>query len=296
MDVLRAILRSSSTDAVRQALQIPNNTGLFPLHLAAAKGRLELVLELVARHNADVNVADIASGRTALHHAVRTGSRPIVELLLEFEADVNAVDFDGNTPLHTAVQYDMFEITKLLVDFGAECVQANKYFQTPLDLAVHYGSVNANNAILMAPSVRVPCRNLFAVASSIFPVVHTPASQQQQQTSSPVKTRSTPSTTTTTTTTVTSAAPQKLSIASSTPVTLTSTTYSTSTGKLASGSSSPPQRASETDWQLLSNEDVKSSEGEMEWHMHKNKKFTQTIKYVLVFFGSISLVLKGLFK
>ena len=167
--VTRAVLRAAAAEDARKAMEVRNDQGYTALHVAAIQGRLDIALELVARHGADVNAQDDSTGRTALHHAVRAGSRPVCELLLEFMADVNAQDSAGNTPLHAAVQFDRFDITKLLVDFGADCVANNAYFQTPLDLAMHYGSTEASRAMSIFPSIRIPNRSLDAVAAAVFP-------------------------------------------------------------------------------------------------------------------------------
>lgn len=181
-----AALTRAVLTAGPQPLTILNANGLNPLHVAASSGRVDVVLELVARQGMDVNSADRASGRTALHHAVRARSRAICELLLEYDADCNAEDHSGYTPLHTAVQYDLYDIAKLLIDFGADALAQNAYFQSPHDLALHYGSTEAYRAIESFPSIRTPTRNLLSVATNLFGLAAVTGPQQhatqQQQT------------------------------------------------------------------------------------------------------------------
>jgi ankyrin repeat protein len=60
---------------------------------------------------------------TALHYAVRGGKHPLIKLLLERGAQVNALDEDGLTPLlhlsRTRSKADPIPVMKLLVAGGA---------------------------------------------------------------------------------------------------------------------------------------------------------------------------------
>ena len=68
------------------------------LHVAVGTGRKDLV-ELVLQHTGNINVRD-QYGRTALHLAVSDENIDMVQLLLEKGADVNAKDSQGHTPLY----------------------------------------------------------------------------------------------------------------------------------------------------------------------------------------------------
>ena len=80
---------------------------------------------------ADINARD-EDGNTALHFAARipyrdlqtpSKSRPVVELLIERGADLNAVNFRGIAPLGNAVIYDYFT-SRILVRHGADVHRA----------------------------------------------------------------------------------------------------------------------------------------------------------------------------
>lgn len=62
----------------------------------------------------------ISEGRTsALHCAVSEGSVDCMELLLDYQADINAVDIEGKTPLHIAIARCQFRCIRVLLRRGA---------------------------------------------------------------------------------------------------------------------------------------------------------------------------------
>uniref|UniRef100_A0A1B0DGP9 NAD(+) ADP-ribosyltransferase n=1 Tax=Phlebotomus papatasi TaxID=29031 RepID=A0A1B0DGP9_PHLPP len=71
--------------------------GLVPLHNSCSYGHIE-VTELLLKHGANVNVADLWKF-TPLHEAAAKGKYEIVKLLLKHGADPNKRNRDGATPL-----------------------------------------------------------------------------------------------------------------------------------------------------------------------------------------------------
>ena len=61
--------------------------------------------------------------------------KPIVQLLLEHGADVNAEDNHYSTPLHLATSSDP-EIVQLLLQHGADINALDQRHRTPLHLAM----------------------------------------------------------------------------------------------------------------------------------------------------------------
>ncbi len=151
--------------------------GVAPLHLASQKGSRELVEQLIAagaeidaldkggrsplghaavcanleaaeallEHGASIN-PDGVGADSALHSVVHMSNLAhfdgenrikLLELLLEQEPDVNALDSKGYTPLHNAVAwgYDSPEMVEMLLAYGADPSIADSMGRTAVDLA-----------------------------------------------------------------------------------------------------------------------------------------------------------------
>jgi ankyrin repeat protein len=91
-----------------------NNSLNMPLHVAAQNGYKDMV-ELLLAYEADVNAKN-RSGFEPLHLATQNGHKNVVELLLANKANVNARDFPaGMTPLHMAAMKGHKDISELLL-------------------------------------------------------------------------------------------------------------------------------------------------------------------------------------
>jgi len=99
-------------------VNVKDDYGRTPLHVAAEKGEVEIV-KLLLEKGADVNVKN-NNGQTPLHYAASGGYTEIVKLLLERGADVNVKNKNVSTPLHDAAFGGYTEIVKLLLERGAD--------------------------------------------------------------------------------------------------------------------------------------------------------------------------------
>lgn len=99
----------------------------------ASRFGLELVVQQLLEHNADVNTK-VKRGRTALHVAARGGYVAIAQLLLKHNADVNAKDRYGWTALHVAARRGHAAISQLLLKHNVNVKAANRFGRTALDL------------------------------------------------------------------------------------------------------------------------------------------------------------------
>lgn len=84
-----------------------------PLCDAAALCDEKAVMHILCKGIVDVNALS-EEGESALHIATRRGHVPLVEVLLNAGARVNATDRHGFTPLHHAVQCDLRQARQLL--------------------------------------------------------------------------------------------------------------------------------------------------------------------------------------
>ena len=117
-------------DAPKIDLNTLNVMGESPLMLAALKGELVLATQMVKK-GADVN----KTGWTPLHYAASNGHVPVIQLLLENHAYIDAESPNGTTPLMMASMYGSPEAVKLLLDEGADSTLKNQQGLTALDFA-----------------------------------------------------------------------------------------------------------------------------------------------------------------
>ncbi|KAK2452947.1 potassium channel AKT1 [Trifolium repens] len=94
------------------------------LVFAANKGD-DMLLHQLLKKGSDPNEIDHKTGKTPLHVAAFQGSDHCVVLLLEFGADPNIQDFEGNISLCEAMKGGHELVKKLLIDNGADISYAN---------------------------------------------------------------------------------------------------------------------------------------------------------------------------
>ncbi|XP_040003756.1 BRCA1-associated RING domain protein 1 isoform X2 [Xiphias gladius] len=110
-----------------------NHKGETLLHLAAIKGDVEAVKELLDQ-GADPNLKDNA-GWTPLHEACNLGHKAVVEVLVSKGALLNTPGYENDSPLHDAVRNGHPAIVKLLLQLGASRNVLNLYGKRPADYA-----------------------------------------------------------------------------------------------------------------------------------------------------------------
>jgi ankyrin repeat protein len=87
------------------------------------------------------------NGWTALHWAAHSQNPDIVEVLLQFGADPNAVDFEGATPLHIAADGRNPVIVSNLVRKGARANMRNHFGETAGEKCIGRGFQDALNIL-----------------------------------------------------------------------------------------------------------------------------------------------------
>ena len=163
---LHLALHSGSVEAARLLLEygasihVRNKQDQTPLQLLMAshwiKGPLDDdidVIRLFLERGGDV---DSISGNhsTMLHVAMQWGSLEVVHLLLDYGANINARDENGQTPLRRAMDNikdsmeDHFLAMLLLLGHGADVDALDNDHSTPLNMASYFGSVKAARLLL----------------------------------------------------------------------------------------------------------------------------------------------------
>jgi ankyrin repeat protein len=118
--------------------EVRNGKDESVLMQAALKGYLPLVQKLV-QNNADVN----KTGWTPLHYAASGGHVPVIELLLDHSAYIDAESPNGTTPLMMAAMYGSPEAVKALIQAGADPTLRNQLGLSALDFAVRVQRQNS---------------------------------------------------------------------------------------------------------------------------------------------------------
>jgi hypothetical protein len=131
-------------DSVRAILQLCNNfdinspdaDGDYPLNLAVTS-RIPDLVKIIIESGANVNYVD-RTGWTALQQAIIMDSLPVVETLLNNEAEINIPGtLSIPPPLHLAVMTNNLDIIRILLKNKANINIASYYIEyTPLHLAI----------------------------------------------------------------------------------------------------------------------------------------------------------------
>ena len=162
--LLTAVLSAEATRVTR-AWSIPMRSGLLPLHLAALARDTECVSALLAAGMpVDGVTRDDAGGKTALHLVLDGDDdaglfdddedggeceEGLVRLLLDHNAEVDAVDTAERTPLHQAVGRGLHATARLLLAAHADPTRVVKK-QTALHVAVFRSDARMVQAVLAA--------------------------------------------------------------------------------------------------------------------------------------------------
>jgi uncharacterized protein len=111
-------------------VEIRNAQDESPLMLAALNGELEICQTLIER-DADVN----KPGWAPLHYAATNSHIPVMQLLLDHHAYIDAASPNGSTPLMMAAMYGNASAVKLLLESGADPSLKNDLGLTAIDFA-----------------------------------------------------------------------------------------------------------------------------------------------------------------
>ena len=128
-----------------------NKKGESALMLAALKGNQQIAEKLIKK-GGDVN----KTGWTPLHYAATGGWVPIVNLLLENSAYIDAGSSNGTTPLMMAAMYGTSAAVNFLLQEGADPAIKNQQGLTALDFAQKGNRPDAIKAIATALKSKHP--------------------------------------------------------------------------------------------------------------------------------------------
>uniref|UniRef100_A0A8C3GK54 Ankyrin repeat domain 27 n=1 Tax=Cairina moschata TaxID=8855 RepID=A0A8C3GK54_CAIMO len=123
-------------------VNVSNQDGFTPLHMAALHGHSELV-SLLLKHGASVSAKN-AQHAVPLHLACQKGHFQVVKCLMDYNAKQNKRDIYGNTPLIYACLNGQYETSALLLQHGASVNLSNAKGNT----ALHEAVIGKNEALV----------------------------------------------------------------------------------------------------------------------------------------------------
>jgi ankyrin repeat protein len=99
--------------------------GLCALHQIVMKNKIDIV-QMLINYGANINIQDYY-GNTAIHYSISEENVEILRLLLQYNPNLNLIDIDGNTPLHLYLKnsYLEKEILQLLITKSDLNIQNN---------------------------------------------------------------------------------------------------------------------------------------------------------------------------
>ncbi|NXN10796.1 ANR27 protein, partial [Indicator maculatus] len=123
-------------------VNVSNQDGFTPLHMAALHGHSELV-SLLLKHGASISAKNVKHA-VPLHLACQKGHFQVVKCLMDYNAKQNKKDIYGNTPLIYACSNGQYETTALLLQHGAAVNLSNAKGNT----ALHEAVIGKNEALV----------------------------------------------------------------------------------------------------------------------------------------------------
>ena len=130
-------------------IQLADEDGLTPLHLAALSGNLTALELFLSSRAVSVDHLD-SGGHSALHWAAVCQRVDCVKLLHRHGAQINLPDQSGAGALHYAVQADQAELVSVLLDLGADINMRDRLGRSPTMWAASCDSVTSLHLLLPA--------------------------------------------------------------------------------------------------------------------------------------------------
>ncbi|XP_059366352.1 serine/threonine-protein phosphatase 6 regulatory ankyrin repeat subunit B-like [Carassius carassius] len=128
--------------------QLANMEGATCTHIAAAKGSVAVIKELLLFTQGPATLNNKAKGLCPLHLAAAGGHTEVVKVLLDAGASVTEEDADGMTAIHLAAKNGHTHILEVLKDSVSLKIQSSKTGLTALHVAACFGQVDFVREIL----------------------------------------------------------------------------------------------------------------------------------------------------
>ena len=141
-DAVRCLLKNAAD------VTIVDKNGFMPLHLACKRHCTKLVELLLLAHPETVNARESGRQLTPLHIAATSGDIACVELLLMYNADIDALSTEGVKPIHMAALSGNTAVVRCLLDNGADDLALTNEGRLPLHNACTFGHTRVVELLL----------------------------------------------------------------------------------------------------------------------------------------------------
>jgi ankyrin repeat protein len=157
--ILKSPISSDQHSRIERLIQIGSDVnastrkGYTPLHLAIETESFRLVSILI-EHNANVNAVTYGEKLSPLHMAVSKCLTRITQLLIAKGASVNCTNVTGQSPLHMAAKTGNMEIGYVLIKAGADIDAIDTHCWTVVQTAEFHGQNKFIEMMHQASSIR----------------------------------------------------------------------------------------------------------------------------------------------
>ena len=112
------------------------------LNAAVLSGHIDIV-RILLKHGAWIEHRPNSNSSRPLHVAAQQGNASMVQLLLDYGAQINAENRFREQPIHLAATFNSIEVLRVLIDKGAALDCLNQDGRQPIHMAAKFGSTGA---------------------------------------------------------------------------------------------------------------------------------------------------------
>lgn len=121
---------------------------------------------MVQQHN--LHVKTDSSGNTALHYCAQYGNHTIAKYLLDNNCNINAQDLMGYTPLMDALRGQHERVIEILLEYGADVLLMNNEGKSTLQFFFERRAQKSCIVKLIIERVKNQCSNSEEVAKKLI--------------------------------------------------------------------------------------------------------------------------------
>lgn len=122
----------------------------------------------LCRGGVDVNSKSIFSKMSPLNYACAIRDVPIINKLIDYGANLNALDVDGYAPLHKAAMLGQTDIVYALLQRGANANAKDRYLRSPLDYENDMPNEQVRKMLIDGGAQEITCGSKILACLSCF--------------------------------------------------------------------------------------------------------------------------------